>query len=488
MGLGRVTTCAAQLRTKLGLAILATVFGTIGSHAAHAATPAAANSTITLAADRDDDDLDGKPDAEETPVSAIARSGLFSVDSRLVGLKTHADSGAEHVRMIAANGSVVAWGSVIPKAALWQGVSVGAAHFTIGSGASAENISIIVDALGFRDGASPAHDLDLTKERASLERLPPERAPASAEDPYLDFDALRALLILPAGSAALDPRGISVESLSSSGLVVDRLEAVRAVRVPCDTGASCFATEPLRFVVDDVDRSHILVESRSLRAEVGGGIVLRYAGRSQTIRVEGPRASPVGPISRLRLAVRPFVIRVAPKGGPSVGGNDPGAVLAVRTELALASAAWGQCGITFGKTDGVEVKVVDPPSSYLVSFGDDLGLPASGGTVHVRIDGKAISSVIPPGSSPVAAARAFAVAVNHGGFSAVVSPNVRVVPAADGSADVIVHSGAALAKIEPPSGAPITDDASLVVRIGSVDLSDGLFHFGDMDSMSGTLE
>lgn len=480
-----------RFRARLihGLSVLAALFG---ANLAHTVRAADTTSTITLAADRDDDDLDGKPDADEAPVSATARSSLFLVDSRFVGAKVRAESGGDHLRMIARDGTVVAWGAVVLRGAMLQGVSVGKAALVIDRPGAVIGLSVEVIGLGLREGSTPPRDLDLTKERASLERLPPERAPASVDDSYADFDALRAMLTVPVGAAnAIDPRGVSVESVSAAGLSIDRLDSVSLASARCSTGQACFGSEPLRFVVDDVDRAHVLVEKRSVRAEVGGAIVLRYAGASQTIRVEGPRASPVGPMSRMRVSVRPFVVRLSAKGGPAVGGNDMGAMLAVRSELALASAVWGQCGITFGKVDAIDIKIVDPPTSYLVAFGDDLGLPASGGTVRVRIDGKPISSVISRGSSPLVAARAFAASVTHAGFSATVSPNVRIVPAAEGSVDVLVRSGAlpsALARIEPVTGVLAADDASMTVRIGTVDLSDGLYHFGDMDSMSGTLE
>jgi hypothetical protein len=452
---------------------------------AHAAAPPA----LTIAVDHDDDDLDGKLDSDESPLSAIARSALTPVYPKWVGAKVRATSGGNFLRVVGPDGNPVAWGSVIPRGSFLQGISAGIVDVVVAYGKEESPFSIAVVGLGFRDGT--LHDLDLSKERASLERLPPERLPPSVDARYEDFDALRATLTVPAEFATVDTGAVSVESISSNGVAIDRIDGIAIERMStCAADRVCYATEPLRFVVDDVDRTHPLVERRSLRAEVGGAIVIRYgAHAAQSIRVEGPRASAVGPIFRLRATVRPFVLRVSPKGAPAVGGTDAGAVLAVRSELALASAAWGQCGITFGKTDAIDVKVVDPPPPYLISFGDDLGLAASGGTVHVRIDGKNISSPIAPGQSPLGAARTFAEIAQKAGFSAAVSPNVRVVPGASGSVDVIVHSGTSLAHIEPASvGVAPADDSSMVVRIGSVDLSDGLFHFGDMDSMSGTLE
>ncbi|MEO7112570.1 MAG: hypothetical protein ABI183_19145 [Polyangiaceae bacterium] len=443
---------------------------------------------IQVAVDHDDDDLDGHIDTDDSPLAAVARAQLESLES-LAGGSFHPISGGDLVRVVGPDGKVVGWDSVLPRGSILQGISPGRATLQfIRKKVNVEQRVFEVVALGFRDGA--LHDLDLSKERASLERLPPDRAPTSADARYKDFDALRATLMMKDDSGApLGNEFIGVESISATGATIDRLDVSVERTTPCPDTFLCYATPPLRFVVDDVDRTHPLALGRSLRAEVGGAIKLRYGFSSQMIRVEGPRASPVGPIPRLRATVRPFVLRVAPKAGPAVGGTDAGAVLAVRSELALASAAWGQCGITFGKTDAIDVKVVDPPPSYLISFGDDLGLPASGGTVHVRIDGKNISSLTTAGSSPLGAARAFAEASRKAGFSAAVSPNARVLPGAGGSVDVLVHNGGSLAHIEPLTAkTAVTDDSTMVVRIGSVDLSDGLFHFGDMDSMSGTLE
>lgn len=442
---------------------------------------------IVIVADRDDDDLDGKPDAEETSVSENARNSLFQVDPRWIGARLRADSGGEHVRIVAPDGKIVPFGAPVPKRALFQGVSVGVTHLVATKPTGDEAFEIVVVGLGFRDGTNA--DVDVVKDRASLERLPPDRAPAAADATYDDADALRARLEIPSDAGiAVDASALTVETLSTAGAVIDRIEAVAFDPVPCGANKSCFASAPLRFVVDDVDRTLPLVARRSVRAEVGGAVVLRYTGRPQAIRVEGPRASPIGPMRRMKLAVRPFVVRIGPKAAPAVGGNDAGAVAAVRTELAVAAATWGQCGITFGNTDAVDVKVVDPPPSHLVSFGDDLGISASGGTVKVRVDGKAVTSIVTAGASPLGAARAFAEAVNHAGFSAVLSPNARIVPGAAGSVDVLVKHGTALAHVEAVTPGAPTDDASLVVRIGAVDFSDGLYHFGDMDSMSGTLE
>src|SRR5262249_56525239 len=111
----------------------------------------------------------------------------------------------------------------------------------------------------------------------------------------------------------------------------------------------------------------------------------------QAMRVAGARHTAAGPLGRYRLAIRPIVMRLSQGGAPSVGGTDAGAVAAVRQELAVASATWGQCGMTFGPVSQLDVKVVNPPPPYLVAFGDDIGLPASGGDLRFRIEGRPVS-------------------------------------------------------------------------------------------------
>jgi len=229
-----------------------------------------------------------------------------------------------------------------------------------------------------------------------------------------------------------------------------------------------------------------------VRVELGGAVVVRKDGKKlQAIRVEGPRASPVGPIGRLRATLRPIVVRVAPGGAPAIGGSEAGAVAALRAELALASAVWGQCGLSFGDPETEDVRIIDPPPSHLLAIGDDLGLPAEGGEIRFRIDGnKTVGVPTVRGTSPVSVALDVARAVTLAGYVAVVSPNARIGPGADGSIDISVRrADGTLVTLEAGLPGPqLSSDPKLSVRIGSVDLSDGLQHFGDMDSSAGTLE
>ena len=338
-----------------------------------------------------------------------------------------------------------------------------------------------------RDGQKRA--VDMATERASLQRTPPARVDLDDVDQVIDDpDALRVVLSSPEG-ASLGP--ITVESVSADGAALDSTADVRLSRTSClsesGAGLDCVASAPLRFVVDDVDRRHPLVSARSIKAEVGGAIVVRDAKgkKLQAIRVAGPRRTAVGPIGRYRVAIRPIVMRLAPGSAPAVGSTDAGAVTAIRQELAMASSTWGQCGISFGPVSQMDVKVVSPPPPYLVAIGNDVGLPASGGDVRLRVEGKLLTFTTKKGWSTRQAALELQRAAEKAGFKASLSENARISSGAAPSVDVALRKAdGQLASAELLS----SSDATMSVSVGSVDLSDGLQHFGDTDSVAGTLE
>ncbi|HVH45508.1 MAG TPA: hypothetical protein VM925_24310, partial [Labilithrix sp.] len=276
---------------------------------------------ITLVADLDDDDADQRADGQGDVVSAAARVDLVTLDARLTGTTLSPARGREHARLIA-NGKLLGWGERIPQGTQLQGVSPGqtvlVARYPNGREAS---VVIDVHSVMLRDGQRRV--VDMATEHASLQRTPPARVDLDDVEQVVDDpDAVRVILSSPEGSS-LGP--ITVESVTADGAPLDSTADVRLVPTPCGSGArsglGCFASAPLRFVVDDVDRRHPLVAARSIKAEVGGAIVVRDAKgkKLQAIRVAGPRQSAAGPIGRYRVAIRPIVMRLAPGGAPSVG-------------------------------------------------------------------------------------------------------------------------------------------------------------------------
>jgi hypothetical protein len=107
----------------------------------------------------------------------------------------------------------------------------------------------------------------------------------------------------------------------------------------------------------------------------------------------------------------------------------------------------------------------------------------------LRVDGKPIDVVITRGTSIERASHELAAAIAKAGFTVTTSSNARITPGAGNSVDLSVRRlNGTLATIDAAQRAPLTTDATLSVRIGSVDPADGIEHFGDMDSMAGTLE
>ncbi|AKV02238.1 hypothetical protein AKJ09_08901 [Labilithrix luteola] len=442
---------------------------------------------VVLVADRDDDDANGIPDGEEAKLDTLARVDLVTLDPRFTGATIVAGAGKDKARLIV-DGKPVVWGARLPRGAQLQGLAPGHVSAVARLGDREWPLTIEVHGVGLRDGKNAV--VDPTRQHASIDRTPPGRInPDDADATFADEDALRIVVSSPEGASL---GKISVESLSADGASLDTLTGIKLTPASCDgtstgTDIGCRASAPIRFVVDDVDRAHTLVSSRSVRAEVGGAIVVRDgAGKKlQAIRVAGPRATPVGPIDRLRLSIRPIVMRLAPGSGPAVGGTDAGAITALRQELALASATWGQCGITFGPISQMDVKVVNPPPPYLVALGDDVGLPASGGEIRLRIEGKPVSFTTKSGWSTRQAALELQRVATKAGFGATLSENARISAGAAPSVDVLVKKrDGQLASVELVS----SSDSTMAVTVGSVDLADGLQHFGDTDSVAGTLE
>jgi hypothetical protein len=442
---------------------------------------------ITLIADRDDDDADDRPDAESDFVALAARVDVVTLDARYTGATLTPRSGRESARLLV-QGRPLAWGERIPAGAQLQGVVPGRLSVVARSGTREWTLAIDVHGIGVRDGEKKP--VDMARQHASIERTPPARIDLDdADHRFDDPDALRVVTTSPEGAAPLG--ALTVDSLAADGGSLDVIRDVKLLSVACDpsmaAGATCSASAPLRLVVDDVDRSHPLVATRSVRAEVGGALVVRDASgkKLQAIRVAGPRTSGAGPLGRHRLTIHPVVMRLTPGGAPAVGGTDQGAIAALKQELSLASATWGQCGISFGPVTQMDVKVMSPPPPYLVAIGDDVGLPASGGEIHLRIEGRPLSITTKKGWSTRQVALELQRTAQRLGLSATLSENARIAPGAAPSVDVAMKRvDGQLATVELVS----SSDATLSVNVGAVDLTDGLQHFGDTDSVAGTLE
>ena len=340
------------------------------------------------------------------------------------------------------------------------------------------------------DGAGKI--IDPARSHASLQRTPPDRL---GDDPFADLsdpDALRFLVIGPARDL---PTTVDVVSLAPSGDVVDGLPSVPLGHVACPEdvpkGLTCGSTRPIRAVADDIDRAHPMVADRSIKAKLGGALSVTATGgrRLQTVRIAGPRASELGPLERYRARLRVLIVRARPGGPPPMGGDDAGAIALVRAEAERANALWGACGVSFGPIEELDARVVDPPRPHMIALGCDHGLPASGGEIRMRVDGREIAARVAAGMRPAAAARVVAAALTAAGFSVRISDNPTIGAGAHGSSDLLIRRpGGALAVVEPPPSGRVSTDRTLTACLGMVDLEDGLQHFGDIDAIAGTVE
>jgi hypothetical protein len=455
-----------------------------------AVSPArAAAPPILLFADHDDDDANGVPDDEQADVPGAPE--LVSVPRPAGGWASGPVTlrGTGGARVLV-DGHPLPPGSRVPAAAprvQLEGVRAG--HVEI-AGVAAEPLAVTVLEIRALDGAG--HDVDLARSHASTERIPPERL---GDDPFgnsTDPDALRFVV---AGPAEDLPGTLTLHSFSPAGAPIDALPDVPLGDIPCPpglaAGMTCGSTRPIRLVADDVDRRHPLIAERSLLAELGGAVAVVSARgeKLQMIRVAGPRTSPAGPIGRYRARLEVIMVRATPHGPPPMGGTDDGAREVARAEVARANGLWAACGVSFGPVSDLDVLVVDPPGPHLVALGCDQGLPASGGAVRLRVDGREVTARIAAGMRPSAAARVVAKAIADAGFVSRVSDNVVIGSGAFGSADVLVRrKGGALASVEPPAAGPVSSDATMTACIGRVDMEDGLQHFGDVDAIAGTVE
>jgi hypothetical protein len=482
VGLARVTASGILILTLASVAPVHAAGDPDGGGVVH----------VDVWADRDDDDANGVPDGLQDELPPATHGDLVPLDTRLVGARLQVVSGGEHARLVQAGGTPVSWTRTVPQGASVQGLSPGRVELVAKGPAGRVRVTIAVRGIETTGGEGEL--VDMARSHASLERTPPTRVEGPPDARYDDPDALRAVLELPDDGPGLDgDREVAVDSVSSTAARVDSIPHLALAPSPCPgavAGVRCWASAPLRLVIDDVDRDHPLVADRSIRAEVGGAIAFRVDGRkAQMIRVLGPRSSSVGPIDRLRASLRALVVRLVPGGAPAIGGTEAGAIAALRAELSAASAIWGQCGLSFGDARAYDVKVVDPPPSHLVAIGDDLGIAASGGSIRLRVEGKVIVVDTASGETPDRVASSLARAVERAGLLAVVSPNARIGPGLAPSVDVSIRRrDGSLVAVDAAPGSPLSTDPTLSVRIGSVDLSDGLQHFTDIDAMAGTVE
>ena len=311
-----------------------------------------------------------------------------------------------------------------------------------------------------------------------------------AESGSSDGEALRLVF----SGAASPPSELRVSTRRLNGALLDTLAAPALARAACPpnfaSGQSCWATAPLRLTPDRLDREYLLARDRSLEAELGGSLVVEAAGKAlASWPVGAPHSAAFAGIERLSVRLRVRVLRVAPGGAPSIGGDSGTALSLARNEVQAASRIWAQCGVDLQGPAGPDIQVVDPPPIQLLAVGCDAGLPASGGQINFRVQGRRVRVTTRAGEAPGVVAERLRRALEKLGVSARISPNPRIASGASGALDVLLRGprGRPIAAEAEP-GVPLSTDATLGVCLGEVDLGNGLSHFVENDAAAGTLE
>jgi hypothetical protein len=440
-------------------------------------------SSLVLFADTDDDDGDGIADRDEDPSDRANDVEWLTFPGRGVELL---EVRGESVRVLIGGRSVV--GRPLPRGRNVtrvgiQGLRAGTTTLAF-TGRVVE--AVVCDVTPLDADGRP---VSMATSHASLSRTLPA-ALAAAGEPS-DADALAWHVTCPKGAL---PRNVRIQSIRPNGDPLDAVESAALLPASCAAnlgeGFECAVTERIRATTDLADRVHPTISDRSLRAEVGGRLVVQASGRKATsIRVGGPRQTPRGAIDRFRGKLRFHVVRAATRGEAAVGGGDESARNLVRDEARTVSMLWGQCGIHFGGDEQISVDVVDPPPQYLAAIGCDLGLPASGGVITLGVGSQSLSVHTRSGDSPVTVAHAIASAAKASGLRPTVSPNARILPGALRTADVSFRrADGAFAEVRVVPSTPLSTDATLGVCLGEVNLGDGLSHFEDLDAAAGTVE
>jgi len=289
------------------------------------------------------------------------------------------------------------------------------------------------------------------------------------------------------------PSQIRVSTRRANGVLLDTLAEPKLSKTACPpsiAGASCWATAALRLTPDRLDRDYPLARDRSLEAELGGRLSVEAGGQLLASWVVGtPHSAAFAGIERLSLKLRVRVLRLSPGGAPSIGGDSGSALSIMRSEIQAASKLWAQCGIDLQGPTGPDIQVVDPPPIQLVAVGCDSGLPASGGQIGLRVQGRSVKVATRAGETPRVVAQRLVRALEKLGLKPRISPNPRIASGASGAIDVLIRGpGGRPSAVEAEPGLALSTDATLGVCLGEVDLGNGLSHFVENDAAAGTLE
>lgn len=462
-------------------------------------------SAAIIGLDHDDDDDNGVPDLVAPPdedndvVDLQVEAGTATrVNVRVTGgLRIFTPGGLVEGLALTVSGSR----ATVRLVGVAVSTQPNDATVVVTAGPTERRIQVTVGALGFASGDNTLlfghRDALRVSQRVTNDDSLPRRA--RWQDVSGDIDDLRVELWAPGERTA--PR-VKIESVGTRGSVElhdgalrGRLAEVTTER-PGETAA--WRTGFIRLVSDDIDQNAPGVQGQTLRV-----------GMRDRVRAVWKRDGTAGEVSTDLRVMRPgneegrwaaraarWNVRVlrdrplAVGGRPVVGNTDEGAVAIGRRQVSISNEIYLQCGITWGEPAMTSVEVVDPPSGAMVSFGDDDGMTAEGGTLRARVNGRVITVTSRAGWRTVDTAMAFARAVDSAGFRTETTVNPRTEYGAGESVDVLVRdrTGRLATVTAVEANGALSTDRRQRVSLGVVDLSNGLEEFRNLNSASGTLE
>lgn len=458
--------------------------------------------------DDDDDDDDGVPDSQQS-VAPAADDDRVAVTLEGVPTGAVAVSVTGGLRVRDASGALVERANVPVRrgTATVELVGVAAsarpddAAVELVAGAQRWRVAVTVVAVSVLHGDNApvyAHrDAVMISRQVTNDETLPRSAAWGDRSP--DRENVRAEVWDPAaGPGAVvrwESEGTPASFAREPGALRARLAEV-AMQRPDE--ASPWRSGYVRLVGDEVDQRAPGVEAQTLRVALRDRVRVRYrrggvAGEATTdVRVGRPGRED-GPMATRMVRARVLVLRDRARssgGVPLVGGSEAAALDIGRRQVAIANEVYAQCGVTWGDPGGDVARVVDPPTTTMMAFGDDHGALASGGEVRLRVNGVAMPPLVTRvGWRPIDTAMAMGSLLRARGYTARVTSNPRTTYGAEPSADVLVLDRAGRwTTLSAPPGGTLSTDRRQGAALATVDFSDGVDEFNNQNSTSGTLE
>ena len=320
--------------------------------------------------------------------------------------------------------------------------------------------------------------------------LPP---PLSVDDPGAAMDGSVSLLLR--GKAESLPSRVRLVSRNSEGAYMDSLSSRGLVSVACPApdedrkgpAVSCASSAPLWLSSHALDATHAALRGQALFARLGGSIEVWGKGnRLARFSVVGPSETQ----DTLEIRLRARIVAAGLPSTAALGPSEPEARAILARSLSDAAAIWEACGLGFGSAGQWDIRVTTPPPDLLLEIGCGGGTSAAGGTLGLRLrSGAVVRLKTRPGEPPASVAARLRALLLANSISSRLYINARAEHQARASVDLHVPAQAGQSPVLGPlNDANWSDDPTLRICEGSVDLADGLQHFMDRDSAAGTLE